>query len=75
MSLDGQHYMRRDDMDNRKAHDMVWKQEGLTKLEMAMTMIDLATNQIYDSERLKEVRRLMQEEIQHQYDELTSMYE
>ena len=62
-------------MDNRKAHDMVWKQEGLTKLEMAMTMIDLATNQIYDSERLKEVRRLMQEEIQHQYDELTSMYE
>lgn len=62
-------------MNNRKARDMVWKQEGITKLEMALAMIDLATNQLYYGERMQEIRRLMEEEIQHQEDELASMYE
>ena len=59
----------------KRARDVAWVQEGMTKLEMALTMVDLADDQILANERMKEIRRLLKEEIQHQQDRLCEMYD
>lgn len=56
------------------AKDIATKQEGLARLKTALMMVDLSTNQLLYSDRLNEIRSLLQKEIEYQESLLTGMF-
>ena len=56
------------------AKDIATKQEGLARLKTAQMMVDLSTNQLLYSDRIKEIRSLLQKEIEYQESLLTGMF-